>query len=535
MATQQKWLKMNFAASDEEQMKEFVLKKKMRGDSLKTLLNDTFFCSEKLKLFNRAPGGIIEDLLVFYALREEFIKDRSTQTFEPAPEEKRVSQDFNFGRYLSICMGKILTDITNVHNYTWYFFTILTLTFYVIEICSNYDTQILAWVWVCVGYCFLIIERFHERNLVNTVKKFCGLEGTHILELFKAELKEEKKSKSSDVELNGETTLLVKDNEDSLHLPAWCHIDFMDYMRKRSWVKNLIIGEPKQNPQHALFYWEHYGPKSIRMYLQISQVFVGIYCALLLVVFFQIIREKYNLLGLLLFIIISIFPVFTMVRNQQRLVATVVKVSSFGSHRYHQAIATVCREEKTSHLVRTLFILYKFHRACQGKERRRDSFLHSKKGLSKSELVDFEKTFKTFDISGDNYVTHDDIKKMLSKIGLKHDLNASKNIIKVLDIDGDGQISRDEFLQWYADILHDEENDTNNGRAKFLFGMFDIDGDGYITLEEFKEGLDALDVGFTVDEIGEIVQEIDHEGNGVVSVDEFEYLLEKYYPKKKEI
>merc|ERR1712242_130157 len=98
----------------------------------------------------------------------------------------------------------------------------------------------------------------------------------------------------------------------------------------------------------------------------------------------------------------------------------------------------VCREEKTSHLVRTLFILYKFHRACQGKERRRDSFLHFKKGLNKSELLDFEKTFNQFDISGDNYATHDDIKKMLSKIGgLKHDENASKNIINVLDIDGD--------------------------------------------------------------------------------------------------
>lgn len=532
MATQEKWLQMELESRDEEHMKNFVIKQKQRGVSLESLLHKTFFGHEKLKVFNRSSGRIIEEILLFHALREEFIKDRSIQTYEAAPEEKRVSKDFNFGRYLGICMGKILTDIVHVHISTWYFFATLTVIFYGIVIFSNYNTVLLSWVWVSLGYCFLIYERFHERELINIIRKFAGLEGTHILKVFKKEIEEEKKGKSNNGELNEETTLLDDFVEDSSHLPAWCRINLEEHIRNRSWIKSLVIGKVKLNPHHALFYWEHQGPKSIRMYLQVSHVFLGIYVALLLVAFFPIMKKEYNYLFYLLFIVISIFPVYTMMRNQQLLIAKAVLVSSFGTNRFLQAVATVCREEKTSHLVRTLFIVYKFHKACEGKEEKDCCYLKTK--LSKSDLGKMNKTFDQFAVSGD-HMTRDDIKQILSKVGLEHNENALKNIISILDTDGDGKISKDEFFDWYADILYEDCDMTNTERAKFLFKMFDKDGDESITVGEFKESLDALDLGFTVDEIGEIVQEIDEDGNGVICVKEFEDLLEKYYPKKFDI
>ena len=44
--------------------------------------------------------------------------------------------------------------------------------------------------------------------------------------------------------------------------------------------------------------------------------------------------------------------------------------------------------------------------------------------------------------------------------------------------------------------------------AKDMFAQLDIDGSGELTLSEFKQIITQLDVGFTLDEIGQLVKEL---------------------------
>merc|ERR1711923_204629 len=136
------------------------MEQKMRGVNIKKLLNDAYHSPEKFKLFSEGVGEKIEDQLLFYGLREDFLKDRSPLTFEPASKEKRLQDEFNFGRYLSVCMGKILTDIVCIRSSTWFFFVFLTLLMYSVAVCANYNITILAWVWVFLGY----VVFFHRRT-----------------------------------------------------------------------------------------------------------------------------------------------------------------------------------------------------------------------------------------------------------------------------------------------------------------------------------------------------------------------------------
>ena len=64
---------------------------------------------------------------------------------------------------------------------------------------------------------------------------------------------------------------------------------------------------------------------------------------------------------------------------------------------------------------------------------------------SDEEISDEEEMFKKYDIDGDGFITHDDLKKFILK---RHnsvtDFEISK-MIKQFDIDGDGKISYEEY------------------------------------------------------------------------------------------
>ena len=71
-------------------------------------------------------------------------------------------------------------------------------------------------------------------------------------------------------------------------------------------------------------------------------------------------------------------------------------------------------------------------------------------------------------------------------------------------------------------------------KADLLFKQFDSDGSGELSIGEFSDIMKAFNIGLTIDEIGQVVNELDKDGNGEIGVDEFEEMLEKFYPKELE-
>jgi Ca2+-binding EF-hand superfamily protein len=64
--------------------------------------------------------------------------------------------------------------------------------------------------------------------------------------------------------------------------------------------------------------------------------------------------------------------------------------------------------------------------------------------------------------------------------------------------------------------------------AHGLFDMLDHDGSGEITSGEFKSTLDSFNLNFTLEEVGDIVRELDKNSDGMIGIEEFEEMLERF-------
>jgi Ca2+-binding EF-hand superfamily protein len=226
-------------------------------------------------------------------------------------------------------------------------------------------------------------------------------------------------------------------------------------------------------------------------------------------------------------------------------VATLAVVCSIGSYRKPQIISDVLREKKTIRAVRTFIVIYKMRQFAESLTEASSgdniplsvpippSRQHHTSSLTTFELEEVGKTFDTIDEDGSGFLTHDEFGAVFARMGAHLTPPALEAVVAQFDLDGDGQVAREEFLQWYSDQMLLEHSPPRE-QAEKLFELFDRDSNGEITIGEFKNKLDALHLDFTVDDIGAIVNELDKDRSGSVSVEEFEKLFEKYYPSELE-
>ncbi|KAG5179686.1 serine/threonine protein phosphatase [Tribonema minus] len=129
-------------------------------------------------------------------------------------------------------------------------------------------------------------------------------------------------------------------------------------------------------------------------------------------------------------------------------------------------------------------------------------------------------------------LTYDAFAAQLLVLGLSSDEAALKGIAVMVDGDGDGLISKAEFLRafkvgWQEGIIQNIANFLYQNRHQLVgaFRAFDLNNDGEISAEEFSIGLKAMNKLFssplTDFQITCIMQALDKDGNGSLSYKEF--------------
>ena len=74
------------------------------------------------------------------------------------------------------------------------------------------------------------------------------------------------------------------------------------------------------------------------------------------------------------------------------------------------------------------------------------------------------------------------------------------------------------------------DHETLRDLAIDIFAQIDTDKSGEITMSELKHTISQLHAGFSLDEIGALVAELDETGDGAVTEHEFMHLiLDKHY------
>ena len=133
--------------------------------------------------------------------------------------------------------------------------------------------------------------------------------------------------------------------------------------------------------------------------------------------------------------------------------------------------------------------------------------------------------FKSMDKDHDGRLSYNEILEAYAQI---YDQESAKqyvdNIFEVLDFNKSAELEFSEFMVANVDYA----KNLNNKRLKQLFDIIDVDSSGNISQAELKKFLNIKDPDQD-DLVKEIIKEVDSNGDGVRSYDEFLAMMDGFY------
>uniref|UniRef100_A0A7S1VF95 EF-hand domain-containing protein n=1 Tax=Grammatophora oceanica TaxID=210454 RepID=A0A7S1VF95_9STRA len=509
-----------------------------------------------------------EDAYYFYALRKEFLLDRNLEyPFEPTSEGQRLNPDFNFGRYLGLSLVAFLTNIVDVSNMTLVFFCLTSLIGYVYVILVDENLVILAWTWLGLAWSILLFQVSLERHVLQLRKRLVPEGRNGMMDFGQIPTIDSNDnsirfqsmdygsdtgggangSSSNTMMMGGDAAAAAAKNNNNTSigynsgLPLWCHIN-LDYFleTKRSWLAKTFVGG-RPNRIESMYWLDRYGPKLYMLMLQANLIYTGLDFAIQGLFFCPMMYRSQELWVFCVYVALAALSIGGSMINKKHLMATLAVVCSVGTHRKLHVVELVYREEKAQNLVRALLIVYRLHRLTANPERTQSmSSIFSKESLNKSnykehldqfEIQQVQKIFHAFDQNNDGLISVQEFQSMLNIFGGSVPAEAVQRAVATLDADGDGTVTEEEFLQWYA-IHTKEDADILREAPQDIFRLFDQYNNGQLSIAQLKNKLDGLCLGFSVDEELVLINELDRDGSGTIGRHEFEMLFSKFNPKK---
>ncbi len=116
-----------------------------------------------------------------------------------------------------------------------------------------------------------------------------------------------------------------------------------------------------------------------------------------------------------------------------------------------------------------------------------------------------------------------EIGSVFRSLGLFPTENELNEMLKEIDIDGDGNFTFDEFVQLMFNMgnLSERSEEQEEMELRQAFRVFDKAGNGYITSSDLRSVLQCLGEQLTEDEIEDMINEVDIDGDGRIDYDEF--------------
>jgi len=143
-------------------------------------------------------------------------------------------------------------------------------------------------------------------------------------------------------------------------------------------------------------------------------------------------------------------------------------------------------------------------------------------GLTEGTIDDLREAFGLFDKDGDGTITVKELSMVMHSLGQTPKEEELKKMMSEVDKDNSGAIEFGEFCHLMAKSMKDADNEEDLMEA---FRIFDADGSGSITKAELRTTLQMVMGGTSDmlpdDEIAEMIQEADTDGDGQVNFDEF--------------
>lgn len=144
--------------------------------------------------------------------------------------------------------------------------------------------------------------------------------------------------------------------------------------------------------------------------------------------------------------------------------------------------------------------------------------------MDKKDLEDFREAFLMLDRDGDGRISWEELGYVMKTLGHKVSETHLKEIMKLIDDNGNGVIDFEEF----SDMLDKTKSIADpEADLKEAFRVFDLDGDGVITAKELKLVMHSLGQPVSQPDIDEMMKEADINSDGQVDFSDFVAMMSK--------
>nr|XP_004654880.1 centrin-1 [Jaculus jaculus] len=154
---------------------------------------------------------------------------------------------------------------------------------------------------------------------------------------------------------------------------------------------------------------------------------------------------------------------------------------------------------------------------------------NKRRGGAKPELTEEQKqevreAFDLFDSDGSGTIDVKELKVAMRALGFEPRKEEIKKMISDVDKEATGKISFNDFLAVMTQKM--AEKDTKEEILK-AFRLFDDDATGKISFRNLKRVAQELGENLTDEELQEMIDEADRDGDGEVSEEEFLKIMKK--------
>jgi Ca2+-binding EF-hand superfamily protein len=113
---------------------------------------------------------------------------------------------------------------------------------------------------------------------------------------------------------------------------------------------------------------------------------------------------------------------------------------------------------------------------------------------------------------------------VMSKLGETPTEDELEDMIRAVDLNGDGEIDFEEFIGLMRLRMDERQRDPEED-LRDAFNIFDADRSGYIDRDEVRLLMKKLAQTLTEEEIDAIMEEVDTDGDGEISFEEFRAMM----------
>ncbi|CAL1534475.1 unnamed protein product [Lymnaea stagnalis] len=144
--------------------------------------------------------------------------------------------------------------------------------------------------------------------------------------------------------------------------------------------------------------------------------------------------------------------------------------------------------------------------------------------LTEEQKQEIREAFDLFDADGSGTIDAKELKVAMRALGFEPKKEEIKKLIAEIDKDSSGNIDFNEFLQLMTCKMSEKDSREEILKA---FRLFDDDETGKISFRNLKRVAKELGENMTDEELQEMIDEADRDGDGEINQEEFLRIMKK--------